>query len=339
MNPENKLARLARNTGPARMFIPVGIILIIFGFIMYNFRSETMLETTGVITSVVDDTTEKNKPEYDVSFTYTVDGKEYEGTFENLAGDYTVGNTITVYHDAENPEKITNSKTSGAVALAVIGAGAAAILLGILMSVKAFRKSKELDQSVPKTIIPADFDDYVYRTGVKEYYCRFDGNTLSPGYIIEDADRKILFEAKMVKNSLIGARIFEFTDHTTGRTTQHEAGHIVTQSYNNEFFSVSSWFKFDGQNIWDVVHDRGIRMNTDLSTKFPYVIYEVFRNGKAFARIESSSIHVHEEDEAQHKIVVPGGKYYYRIWTDSEDLESLFLAIFAVGETEQTIAE
>ena len=339
MNPENTLARLARNTGPARMFVPVGIILIIFGFIMYNFRSDTMLETTGTITSVVDDTTEKNKPEYDISFTYAVNGKTYEGTFENLPGDYIVGNEIKVYYDTENPEKITNSKMSGAAALAVIGAGAASILLGILMSVKAFRKSKELDQAIPENRTSVDFDGYMYHTGVKEYYCRFDGNTLSPGYIIEDADRKILYEAKMVKNSLVGARIFEFTDHTTGRTAKHEVGHTVTQTYNNEFFSVSSWFKMDGQNIWDLIHDRGIRMNTDLTTKFPYVIYEVSRNGRAFARIESSSIHVHEEDEAQHKIVVPYGRYYYRIWTDSADLESVFLPVFALSETEQPVAE
>ena len=321
------------------MFIPLGIVLIIFGVIMYSFRSETMLETTGTITSVVDDSTETNKKEYDIGFTYVVDGKTYENMFENLPGEYTVGEPITVYYAAENPEMITNSKTSGAVALAMVGAGAVSIVLGILMSLKAFRKSKELDQAVPKNVPPVDFDNYKFTKGVQEYYCRFDGNSLSPGYIVEDEDRKILYEAKMVKNSLVGARIFEFTDHTTGRTAQHEVGHTVTQSYNNEFFSVSSWFKFDGQNIWDVIHDRGIRMNTDLTSKFPYVIYEVSRNGRALARIETSSIYVHEDEEAQHKIAVPGGKYYYRIWTDSEDLESLFLAIFAVSETEQTIAE
>ncbi len=31
---ENKLAKLMRNSGPARFFVPVGIILIVFGIFM-----------------------------------------------------------------------------------------------------------------------------------------------------------------------------------------------------------------------------------------------------------------------------------------------------------------
>ena len=31
MNVENKLARILRNTGPARFFIPAGVFLIVFG--------------------------------------------------------------------------------------------------------------------------------------------------------------------------------------------------------------------------------------------------------------------------------------------------------------------
>ena len=34
-----------RNTGPARFFIPVGIILIIFGIIMMTFNNGSYLET------------------------------------------------------------------------------------------------------------------------------------------------------------------------------------------------------------------------------------------------------------------------------------------------------
>ncbi len=143
----------------------------------------------------------------------------------------------------------------------------------------------------------------------------------------------------MLKNNPIGARIFEFSDHTTGVVKEHEVGHTTTETFNNKFFSVRSWFKLDGKNIFDVLHDRGLRMTTDLHSKFPYAVYDIAKDGKAFARIESSSMYVHEDEEAQHKVIVPYGRYYYRFWTSSKDFESIFLTIFAISETEQAVVE
>ena len=143
----------------------------------------------------------------------------------------------------------------------------------------------------------------------------------------------------MTKQALVGARTFEFNDHTTGKVTEHEVGHTTTQTYNNEFFSVKSSFKFDGENVWDTLHGRGFRMRTNMHSKFPYLIYEIAKNGAPFARVETSSIYVHEDEEAEHKIKVPAGNMYYRFWTASRDFESLFLNIFAISETEQTIVE
>ena len=95
----------------------------------------------------------------------------------------------------------------------------------------------------------------------------------------------------------------------------------------------------DGKNIWDVLHERGLRLSTDLRSRFPNISYDVSRNGRPFARIEACSKYVHEDEEAQHKLVLPIGRYYYRFWTDSSDFETLFLTIFAVSESEQTMVE
>ena len=40
MKIENKIARLMRNTAPARFFLPVGILLIVFGALTLGMRSE-----------------------------------------------------------------------------------------------------------------------------------------------------------------------------------------------------------------------------------------------------------------------------------------------------------
>lgn len=339
MTFENKYARFMRNTGPARFFIPAGIILIVVGVLFLGFKTDGFIETSGKITSVTENIPDQDgQVNYDVEFTYTANGKEYAGSFYNMSKKYDSGDTIKLFYDPADPNRITNSKTGVILPIVLLAAGAAALVYGVYKTASGFRKSRELDDKTGK--FPSEaFEGYKTAPDVTELYFRYDGNTLKPGYIIEDADRRALFEGKMLKNALVGARTFEFTDHTTGAVKTHEVGHTVTQSYNDELFSARSWFKFDGKNIWDLLHERGIRLSTNMHSKFPYVIYDAARNGVPFARIETCSMYVHEDEEAQHKIKIPTGRMYYRFWTNSSDLESLFLTIFAVSESEQAVAE
>ena len=76
----NKYARFMRNTGPARVLVPIGIVLIVFGIITTMFFGGDMIETTGKVIGVEETVDSENKKEYDVTVSYTVDGKEYTGT-------------------------------------------------------------------------------------------------------------------------------------------------------------------------------------------------------------------------------------------------------------------
>ena len=113
----------------------------------------------------------------------------------------------------------------------------------------------------------------------------------------------------------------------------------MTQSYDDNGWTASSWFKFDGKNVWDELHDRGVRIRTNMRSKFPNFIYEVSKDGQAFAILETSGKYVHEDEAAEHKLNVPVGRYYYRVWTNTRDFETLFLTIFAISETEQAVVE
>ena len=334
---ENKLARFMRNSGPARFFVPLGIILIAIGIFLMTHNTNSYLETVGKVTQVQEDLDAENKEVYDVVFTYTVNGKKYTGTFEDLTYAYKTGDEIAVFYNPENPNEITNGRLGGIVAPIMIGVGVLAMVFGVFRTVKAFRKSKELDQ-VPRASAAA-FAGFKQTPGVTEYYCRYDGATLKPGYILEDAARKVLFEGKMTKQAMIGACTYSFIDHTTGRTVEHEVGHTVTQTYNNNGWSASSWFKFDGQNVWDLLHARGLRLKTNVRSKFPNVTYEISSSGLPFAVIETSGKYVHEDEAAEHKMNLPVGRFYYRVWTNTRDFETLFLTIFAISETEQMIVE
>ncbi len=334
---ENKFARFMRNTGPARVLIPMGVILIAFGILMMVFLGGgEYLETVGRVSSVAEGLNAENQTVYDVGFSYTVDGREYEGSFE-LSEAYKVGDEIKVFYSTEDPSKSTNTKLGGVIAPALIGLGVLALAFGVFKTVKAFRKSSALDQTAKAWA--ADFEGFKQAPGVRELYCRHDGVTLKPGYILEDGNRRVLFEGKMTKQAVIGARSFEFVNHATGAVTEHEVGHTVTQSWNDELFSASSWFKFDGRNVWDLLHERGIRLSTDLRSRFPNLVYNVSKDGAAFARIESSGKYVHEDEAAEHKLNIAVGRYYYRVWTNSNDLENLFLTLFAISETQQVVVE
>ncbi|MBP5489504.1 MAG: hypothetical protein J6Y10_02765 [Lachnospiraceae bacterium] len=74
----------------------------------------------------------------------------------------------------------------------------------------------------------------------------------------------------MTKQALIGARTYEFRNNRNGKTETHEVGHVMT---------------------------------TDMHSKFPYMVYNVAKNGSAFARVETCGVSVHEDEEAQHNIL------------------------------------
>ena len=340
MNMENKFARFMRNTGPARFLIPAGLILIIFGIILLGFKTDNYVETVGKVTNVeqyLDHNGEDTQTVYDVDFDYTVDGKQYSSSFTGLGKAYKVGDEIKVFYDPENPQNTTNSK-SGIFGPIAIGLGALALVGGVLTAVKAFKKSKELDDQIKAAGGSLSIEP-LPKSELTEYYVSYDGQMLKPGYIVEDKARNMVYEAKMDKNALVGARQFTFTDVRTGKTTDHEVGHTVTQSFNDELFSAKSTFKFDGEKIWDVLHSRGIRIQTNMISKFPNMVYTIGRNGQFMATVETSGKYVHEEDAAEHKLNIPMGRYYYRVWTKETDLEDLFLTVFAISETEQTVVE
>ena len=339
MSIENKIARLMRDTGPAQFFVPAGLILLIFGLILMGFSTDGYMETSGKVVEVITlPVAADEEQQYDVLVKYTADGKEYGATFSGLTQKYSAGDDIKVYYDPKDPEKAANGSLPGFIPPVLVAAGIAAIGFGVYKTIVAVKKSKALDESAG--VFPDEaFEGFKEAGNVTEYYVRFDGNALRPGYILEDADRNVLYEAKMTRQALVGARSFTFVNHAANTSETHEVGHTVQQTYDDSFFTARSWFKFDGSNIWDKVHERGIRISTSLMSKFPHVVYDIALNGAPFAIAETSGIHVHEDEAAQHRLNVPAGNRYYRVWTSSGDLDALFLTVFAISETEQAVVE
>ena len=136
---ENKFARFMRNTGPARFFLPLGILLIAVGIFLMTLNTDSYLETVGKVTEVYEHRNLENSLVYDITFTYTVEDREYTGRFDEMTEESQIGEEIKVFYSPEDPSQITNSKLGGIIAPIMVGLGVLALGFGVFKTVKAFQ--------------------------------------------------------------------------------------------------------------------------------------------------------------------------------------------------------
>lgn len=156
--------------------------------------------------------------------------------------------------------------------------------------------------------------------------------TAKQAFYLEDENGNTVCEGKMTKFSLLGASAFEFVNHVTGKTEEHKVGKTITVEQGNggliSLLSKRSYFKYDGQKIWDYLHDQGIRIESGISDKKLGMSYDVTFKGAPLCTIANSS---------------PKGKsifttdLYYDVTCEEADLDLVFLVAFSIARTEQTI--
>ena len=156
--------------------------------------------------------------------------------------------------------------------------------------------------------------------------------TAKQAFCLEDENGNTVYEGKMTKFSLLGASPFEFVNHITNTAEEHKVGKTITVEQGDggllSMLSKRSYFKYDGQKIWDYLHDQGIRIESGISGKKLGMSYDVSFKGAPLATIANSS---------------PKGKsifttdLYYDVTCEEKDLDLVFLVAFSIAKTEQTI--
>ena len=153
----NKVFTFFRESATARFFIPLGIVLIVFGVIMFTINKENQnyLKTEAVVSktdlvqeSYIDENNNTVEATYKVYVKYTVDGKEYDEELGELSG-YEKNQKITIYYDPKDPSKITQTK-SLILPIVIIIAGIVSFIGGImsgLSAIKKYQKMKEQERS------------------------------------------------------------------------------------------------------------------------------------------------------------------------------------------------
>lgn len=165
---------------------------------------------------------------------------------------------------------------------------------------------------------------------MNKYFFQPEKKVMKQGFFMTDENQETVYEAKVLKQPLLGAADVEFINHLTGKNEEHKVGHVVTiEEENNGFINLmskKSYFKYDGKNIWDHLHDEGVRIETGLADGKLGMSYAVTLKGNDMAKISMSS---------------PGGtsilasQFWLEVETEAEDLDLAFLTAYAIARTEQ----
>ena len=164
----------------------------------------------------------------------------------------------------------------------------------------------------------------------KTYLYQPDKKVFKQGAVLTDESGAVVYEAQMVKQALLGPMQFEFINHLTQGKISHKVGHTVTTETSTggftDFFSTKSRFKLDGKNIWDALHEEGIRIASRPSGGKLGMTYDVTLKGQPLATLSSAT---------------PGGKslitspHCYQVTAEEENLDLAFLVTFAIARTDQ----
>ena len=149
----NKMFTFMRESQTARFFIPAGLILIIFGIVVFviTLNNQKFIKIEATVTNVeetqetnVDDDGTNTTTVYNATVNYTVDGKEYTQTLDNVSK-CKVGDKMDIYYNPKDPNQITQTK-SIILPIVIIVAGITSLTGGIISAINAVKRHKNMKE-------------------------------------------------------------------------------------------------------------------------------------------------------------------------------------------------
>jgi hypothetical protein len=250
---------------------------------------------------------------------------------DSYSPSYKEGGTVEVRYDPADPNKITSGYGIGVYAMAV---GAVILLAIIFLTVRQKKSVSKLKESQGEIqYLPSEKGEE------RELYFITDLGTPKFGHRIEDKDRRVLYEARMTRFTLLSAYEFDFIDHERNRTTHHLIGHTEETDWNSVLIDNYSTFTLDGMDVWKHLQSIGVTIDSRLDKAEGGIgpSYDIRKDGEQLAYAENTSQFVHEEDAEQHKVVskIPN-KMFFRIFTHEKNLDLLFMILVAIARSSAT---
>ncbi len=302
----------------AAIMIAIGVFISMDALKGYN-------ETTATITNIVE-TGSGDDVTHQVYVNYTVDGVEYTNKeIDAYDSSYAVGKQITILYDPNDPGTIIGKQPLWLFIL-LFGGGALCLAGGVASIVFALRSMKKARQLSKEP----DINDAGREIKeVRKMYFALDRNThVKLRFTIENEDRQLLYEGKMIKHSLFGPHTYLFSDYVRNQEKEHKVGHV--NSAETDSFTVSAGFKFDGVEMTEYLDANRIEVKYGVGTKGVAMACDIFYKGNFIAHAESSSPYVHEEDAAEHKVASAFrlNSYFFQIEGQEDYVDVIFLSLF-----------
>ena len=318
--------------GPGLKFFAVIIAVIALAFGVYStfIQSSGYQKTTATIVSMEKDQESGEEDSYIVTATYTVDGTEYTNVLDSYSPSYEVGGTVEIRYNPADPNKITSGYGLGIYFMVV---GAVILLITGFLTIKRKKSVSQLKE---------DYGEIRYLPSEKgeerELYFVTDLGTPKFGHRLEDAERRVLYEAKMTKFTMLSDFEFDFIDHERRQTTHHLIGHTEETDWNSLLIDNNSTFQLDGMDVWKHLRSMGVTIDSRFGEAEGMMpSYDIRREGELLAHAENTSHYVHEEDAEQHKVAskIPN-PMFFRVFTSEKHLDLLFMILVALARTEAT---
>ena len=307
----------------------LAVIALAAGVYLTFFRSQGFVKTTGTIVSLREDSSDDSSVYYP-TVEYSVDGKTYTGELDTGSGSYKIGKTIPVLYDPNDPAVVHDGSGVGIYFIAV---GAVILLMIFFLTVKqktSVNKLKERQGEIQ--YLPSEKGEE------RELYFITDLGTPKFGHRIEDKDRRVLYEAKMTKFTLLSAYVFDFIDHEKNQTTHHLIGHTEEMDWNSILIDNHNTFTLDGMDVWKHLRSIGVTIDARFGKAEGIMpSYDIRKDGEHLAYAENTSHFVHEEDAEQHKVAskIPN-PMFFRVFTDEKNLDLLFMILVAIARSGAT---
>ena len=149
----NKMFTFMRESQTARFLIPAGLILIIFGIVVFviSLNNQNYIKIEATVANVeetqetnVDDDGTNTTTVYNATVNYTVGGKEYTQTLDNVSK-CKIGDKMDIYYNPKDPNQITQTK-SIILPIVIIFVGIISLTGGIISAINAVKRHKKMKE-------------------------------------------------------------------------------------------------------------------------------------------------------------------------------------------------
>ncbi|MCQ2409412.1 MAG: DUF3592 domain-containing protein [Clostridia bacterium] len=333
------ILNVARKVSKIKFFLglaAVGIVFIIVGVILMALPNGNYIPVDAVVTEIGDIVIdEENGNSYFYTIRYEVNGEIYVVEDYQTNEPCSLGDTITVKYNENDPSQLGDNFVKY-LKYILIAIGCALVIAGVVLTVISAKKKvsemNEYDKIDPSKVSEEDINAVKNdRSPMVNYLFHFDTN-LKQGYIMEDALRNPVIEAKMKKLSLFKSFTFEFVNHKTGTTAVKSISHTFTSSIGSgtgivSYVPISKSFKIDGVNNWDYLASKGIGFKYYLKGVSP--CFDVYKNTVQIATITTADVNAMKGSSYFFGNIPVNG--IYNVSTKESETENVFMVCMSIA--------